>query len=186
MDVPEDADAPGVAAFGDQRRVEGGAMLTPRSAPAANTTSAKCAEAWMPRGEPPAWTSTGRTCGDGTLVQRPPDLEEGPLMVDAFTFARVLETRPVSRSHTKASGSTLAPQRLADVDELLHPLIAQSCSMSSSKPKLAASAAPSGRHDVEGDASTGDVVQRVEQSRHVERVHERRRIGQAEADMLRF
>ncbi len=65
----------------------------------------------MPRGEAPAWTSTGRPCGDGTQASGPMTLKNLPRWPMAFTFSGSAMT-PDSRSRMKASGATLAHSAL--------------------------------------------------------------------------
>ena len=63
-----------VAPFGDQRRRPARSRcfaIMPSLRPAPNTWSAKCAEARMPRGEPPAWISTGRPAATARTLSGP-------------------------------------------------------------------------------------------------------------------
>ena len=67
-----------------------------------NTTSATYAAAFVPRGDPPAWISTGRPCGEGGVFSGPSTLKNLPACDIAWTFDGSA-TRPVARSQMTAS-----------------------------------------------------------------------------------
>ncbi len=185
-DVPEDTDAPGIAAFGDQRLVEGRAMLDLERQ---RLAGAEDVVGEMRRGADAARRAAGLdqhrpALRRGHAGQRAFDFEERTGMVDRSDLARVLDDGSGFAIPDEGVGLDARPQRLADVDEFFHAIVSRIVLHQFVEAVIGRIAAPRRGDDVEGDASIGDVIQRVEQTRHVERMHEGRRIGQPEADML--
>lgn len=116
-------------------------------------------------------------------VERAADLEEPARVIDRPHFARIGHDAELAVPD-KSVRLDAVPQRAAYVDELFHPVIARAVLHQLVEAVIGGVGIAARCDDVEGDAAARDVIERVEQARHVERVHERRRIGQAEADML--
>ena len=115
--------------------------------------------------------------------QRARDIEEASMMVDRMHLGRIGEPAclPVAEDRVRLDRP---PQSLANRDELFHALIAELMLEQLIESVVLRIGQPGGRHDVEGDATGRDVIEAVEQPGHVERMHEGRRVGQAEADPL--
>ena len=118
-------------------------------------------------------------------IERAAHLEEFSRMIDGVNLGRIGDDAGLTIP-TEGVGSRAIPERAADVDELLHALVAQAMFHQLVEAVVRGVGTAAAGNDVEGDAPVGDVVQRIEKPGHIERVHEGRRIGQAEPDMLGY
>ena len=117
-------------------------------------------------------------------TERSLHLEEPSDMADRSYLARVGD-QAVQPVPDKGVGIDARPQRFADRDEFLHPVGALAVVDQFIVAVILIVGAPLGRDDVEGNAPACDVVERVQKTRDIEWVHERRCVGQPEADMAR-
>ena len=126
----------------------------------------------------------GRDLRGGDIGQRSPDAKMLADMVDRTDLGGIRDDagRPVPYERI---GVDAGPKRLADIDEFFHALIALPVRHQFVETVIRGIGEARRRHDVERHAAVGDVVERIEKARDVERVHEGRRIGEPEADMLR-
>ncbi len=121
----------------------------------------------------------GRDAGEGAG-----DGEEVTLVVDRAHLVRVCDD-PGLAVPDEGVRLDAVPQRLADPNELLHPVVAPIVLHEHVEAVVRRIRPPRGGDHVEGDTAARDVVERIEQPRHVEGMHVGRRIGQAEADVAR-
>ena len=126
---------------------------------------------------------TGCRCGEGTTLSGPLTLKNLPTWLMARTLRGSATTAGLAVPH-EGVGIDAVPQGAADVDEFLQPVVALVVVDQLVVAVVGVVGPPLRGDDVEGDPSVGDVVERVEQARRVERVHEGRRIGEPEPQMV--
>jgi hypothetical protein len=112
------------------------------------------------------------------------DLKERAGMVDRLYLLRIGNHDPGLAIPDEGVRRDARPKRFADMDEFLHPFVTQIMLHQLVEAVIGGVGAPGGGNDVEGNTSTGEVIERIQQPRDIERMHEGRRIGDAEADML--
>ena len=115
-------------------------------------------------------------------AERPLHLEELAHVIDRPHLAGIRHDAAFRVPH-EGVRIDAGPQRLADRDELLHPVVAPAMGHQLVETVILGIGPALRRDDVEGDPPVGDVVERVQQTRHEKRVHEGGRVGQPEAQM---
>ncbi len=116
-------------------------------------------------------------------TERSPHLEELTGVVDRMDFFGVADHPGLAVPDERVRLDAV-PQRLADVDELLHPVITRIVLHQFVEAVIGGIGAARRGDDVEGHAPPGHDIERIEQPRHIERMHEGGRISQPEADMF--
>ncbi len=183
--VPENADGFGIASLRAQRRVEFLALLHLKLE---RLAGAEHVIGKIGRGLDPARRAAGLDQHRPALrrrhgVERPAHLEVLPVVVDAAHLARIADHAALVVPD-EGVGRDAVPQRAADIDELLHALVAVAVVHQAVEAVVGRVRQSGRRDDVERNPPAGEDVERVEQACRVVRVHEGRGIGEPEADML--
>ncbi len=115
-------------------------------------------------------------------AQRALHLEEAPDVIDRAYLGRIGDQAGLA---VPFEGIRLhaCPERPADIDELVHAVVALTMLHQLVEAVILRVRLALGGDHVERDAPVGEVIERVQEAGDVERVHEGRCIGQAEADM---
>jgi len=111
-------------------------------------------------------------------LKKPADMVDG-------SYLRRVRDQAVQPVPDKGIGIDARPQGFANRDEFLHPVVALAVVNQFIVTVVLVVGPPLRRDDIEGNAPVRDVVEGIQQARHIEGMHEGRRVGQPEADMVR-
>ena len=135
----------------------------------------------MPRPDDPAWSSTGRRCGERGHGERPADVEPLALVAELVDLARVGEVAGLTVEHEGVVVPRV-PQAARRLEELVGPVVALVVAQVGLHAVVLRLAVVHRGDDVPGGAATGEVVERGEGPGDVERRVVRRRVRGAETD----